>query len=323
MRWRLVAALASAVVLVAAPALARSSARLAYTRGSNADTCPDEAALRSSVATRLGYDPFDDGAPAIVTATISRTGGYEGIVQFRDEHGHAHGEKKLTSSADDCAELASAMALTISIVLDPRAAMGATAPEDKPSPSPHESPFEEVQPVRAEPPSPAPPAPAEPAFVRVGAEGLAVVGAAPAPTAGIAALVGIARGKLSLDLEARADLPASLMQDDGTGVRSSLLVANLVPCGHVAIASFCALASAGALHGEGLNVGTPDRQVTFYAAAGARGGIEVPLTGAIVARVHADLLLPITRTSLKSRGLEYWTTPPVSGVLALGVIAHF
>jgi hypothetical protein len=273
---------------------------------------------------RLGYDPFDDRSPAVVTATVSRSQIYEGVVQFRDEHGRAYGKKELTSSADDCTELASAMALTISIVLDPRAAMGETERKDvPPPPPPHDSPFEEERPVRAEPSTPAPPPVFEPVFVRVGAEGLAVVGAAPAPAAGLAAFVGIGRGKLSLDLEARADLPASLTRTDGTGVTSSLLVANLVPCGHVGIATFCALASAGALHGEGSNVGTPDRQVTFYAAAGARGGLELPLARAIVARVHIDVLLPMTRTTLKSRGLEYWTTPPVSGVLALGLFAHF
>ncbi len=328
MRWRIGTALASAVVLLTAPALARTSARLAYTRGPNAETCVDEAGLRSSVATRLGYDPFDDRAPALVTATISRAGAgaYEGVVQFRDEHGRTLGEKRLTSSAEDCSELASAMALTISIVLDPRAAMGTPARDENgqpPSPQPHESPFEEERPVRAEQPEPAPTPAAEPVFVRVGAEALAVVGAAPAPNAGIAAFIGLGRGKLSLDLEARADLPASLTRADGTGVSSSLLVANLVPCGHFGIASICALASAGALHGEASNVGSPDRQVTFYAAAGARGGLEVPLAGAVVARAHADLLLPVTRTTLRGRGEEYWTTPPVSALLALGLFARF
>ncbi|MDF2693701.1 MAG: hypothetical protein K0S65_2084 [Labilithrix sp.] len=273
---------------------------------------------------RLGYDPFDDRAPAIVTATVARSQIYEGVVQFRDEHGRAYGKKELTSSADDCTELASAMALTISIVLDPRAAMGETERKDVPPPPPsHDSPFEEERPVRAEPSPPSAPPAAEPVFVRVGAEGLAAVGAAPATAAGIAAFVGIGRGKLSLDLEARADFPASLTRGDGTGVSSSLLVANLAPCGHLAIAMFCALASAGALHGEGLNVGAPDRKVTFYAAAGARAGLELPLTRAVFARVHADVLLPMTRTTLRSRGVEYWTTSPISGVLALGLFARF
>lgn len=322
MQLRLLAVLASAFVLTATPALARRPARIDYTRSADAEACPDESGLRSAVATRLGYDPFEENASPLVTASVTRPSGYEASIQFRDEHGRAQGEKKLTSSAGDCTELASAMALTISILLDPRALMGRPEPPaPPPPPDPHDSPFEPERPP-SPPPSPAPPA-RESVLVRVGAEALASVGAAPGPAMGVVGFIGVGRGVLSIDLEARADFPASAMRSDGTGVRSSLLVGTVAPCGHFGIAALCALASAGALHGEGLNVGTPERHATFYAAAGARAGIEIALARALLARVHADALLPLTRTTLKNRGVEYWTSPPVAGVLALGLMGHF
>src|SRR5262245_21131356 len=154
MRLRLVAVLASAFALTAAPTFARRSARIVYSRDPNAAECPDEVGIRNAVAMRLGYDPFEESASSIVTASVVRSRVYEGVVQLRDEHGRVQGEKKLTSSADDCTELASAMALTISIVLDPRAAMGETERPDArpPLPDPHDSPFEPERPRPLLPP---------------------------------------------------------------------------------------------------------------------------------------------------------------------------
>ena len=71
-------------------------------------------------------------------------------------------------------------------------------------------------------------------------------------------------------------------------------------------------------------MGTPERDATVYAAVGARLGLEIPVFGeGIFARIHVDPILPITRTTLKNRGVEYWTAPPVSAALAIGVVGQF
>lgn len=317
---------ALALVLVATNAFARRPARLVYTRAPNTMACPDEAGLRSAVSTRLGYDPFEGAAAttAVVDVSVTKSTKLESSVRFRDEHGRLHGKKEISSAADDCAELAAAMALTISILLDPDAILGqppagAAAPPALHA-GPHESPFT----PEAPPPPPAPAAPSvDPWRVRLGADAIGSVGAAPAPALGLGAFAGLGRGALSLDFEVRADLPASITRDDGTGVRSSLVLGTVAPCGHLHVLALCVLGSAGALHGEGLNVGTPERDVTFYAAAGARAAVELTLSRTVFARMRADALAPLTRTTLKNRGSEYWSSPPVTGALALGLGVTF
>src|SRR5438132_1381316 len=137
MGWRLAVTTTIALAFVTTPVLARRSARLVYSRAPQAESCPVEADLRSAVATRLGYEPFEAGAPA--------------------------------------------------------------------------------------------------------------------PAIGAGGFIGLGRGSITLDLEGRADFPASLRRDDGSGVSSSLVVGTVAPCGHLKILVFCGTASAGALHGEGLS----------------------------------------------------------------------
>jgi hypothetical protein len=49
---------ALAVLSASRWAYATPSARLVYSRGHGAESCPDEHALREAVAARVGYDPF-------------------------------------------------------------------------------------------------------------------------------------------------------------------------------------------------------------------------------------------------------------------------
>lgn len=51
---------------------ANPSGRLVYARGPGADSCPDEETVRSSVAARLGYDPFFAWARTPVVVEVLR-----------------------------------------------------------------------------------------------------------------------------------------------------------------------------------------------------------------------------------------------------------
>jgi hypothetical protein len=313
-----------ACLLCAGPASAQRSADLIYTRGAGAEQCANEAGLRSAVATRLGYDPFARPGPksGTVSASIGRVadGTLQAVVRLDSPSAAADAQRELQSAADDCDELAAAVALTISILVDPRAAMGGGPSPARVSAAPPdtcESPFA--------PETPLPPAPvrAAPLGVRVGFDTVATVGAAPAPAFGVAAFVGLQRRWVSLDLEGRADLPASTMRDDGTGVRSSLLLGTLSPCAHAGVVALCAVGSVGALRGQGIGAGSPERDATAYVAFGPRAAVEVPVAEAVVVRSHVDAVVPVTQTTLRSRGVEYWTTPPVYLALAVGAFGRF
>src|SRR5438067_9395170 len=74
---RLILALAAALLAAdpsAPPSPPGYSAKLSYTRAAEAMACPDEQIVRSGIAQRLGYDPFDAFAAREVRARVRREG---------------------------------------------------------------------------------------------------------------------------------------------------------------------------------------------------------------------------------------------------------
>jgi hypothetical protein len=310
---------ALALFLAAEPAWARPTARLTYTRAPGAESCPDEGAMRTLVATRLGYDPFAPDAPVRVEASLTRAAsGYRAVVRSLDALGAVKGQRELSSRGDDCAELGTTLAMTMSILLDPRIFLQPGAPPTRPARDSDDSPF---TPERRVQPPPAPPA--EPVAIRAGADVTGDLGAAPSVAAGAGVFVGVGRRFWSVDVEGRVDLPAQLLRPDGTGVRSSLMVGMLVPCFHADLFVGCSVVAMGALQGEGVNVGSPAQGATFYAAAGLRAGFEAPLSARLAIRLHTDLMAPLTRTTLSDRAQDVWTTPALYVATGVGVLGHF
>src|SRR4051794_17297320 len=86
-----------------ATASAAPSARLVYGRGAEADACPDEAALRSAVSTRVGYDPFFPYSPRAVVATIrgGEGGGFPARIELGDDQ-RATAVRELVSRETSC-----------------------------------------------------------------------------------------------------------------------------------------------------------------------------------------------------------------------------
>ena len=82
--------------------------------------CPDQAQLRSAAVARLGYDPFVMNAPSTLYATISRTArGLRGEIRLEDPSRENPGARQIESTSGDCTELGKAMALAISVAIDP------------------------------------------------------------------------------------------------------------------------------------------------------------------------------------------------------------
>ncbi len=121
--WRLTPlAFALMVIAIAMPAAAAEQrhARLLYVRGSGAETCPDEEAIRQAVAARLGYEAFKADAILGIAVSVSKD---EHLLRARvlleRANGQSIGERELTSGPYECTELASAIELAISIAIDP------------------------------------------------------------------------------------------------------------------------------------------------------------------------------------------------------------
>jgi hypothetical protein len=322
---------ASAVVLFALTittrALAFPSSRFVYVRGEGAESCPDEPAVRKAVAARLGYDPFFPAADKTIVAQIVRDGdGLGGRVQLVDQQGMVKGLREFKTAPGDCAELVAAMSLAISIAIDPTLQTEAPAPV---KPSREREPEEAPQPVpqvdRVEPPSPsaAPGPPSrrqrEALEVRPALLATTSVGIAPGVPIGLALSVGVRQKNVSVALEGRRDFPSSTLAPGRGTVSASLWVGTIAPCVHSSALFVCAVGSIGSLRGEGVNVRTPHVDHGLYAAAGGRGGLEVPLQGPLFLRMELDFLATLARVELEVDGAPAWTAPAYSAVLGAGL----
>lgn len=336
MRRALAILLGLVVVIASRSARAqRTPARLVYERAPELEAvCPDRGGLVDLVAGRLGYDPFDDGAARALDVTIARQGTLvRGTLALVDAEGHRGRERVFTESEGACGELASTLALTASILLDPTSLTGApkaavvtpARTAELPSPTPEHL---DVPPDEPPPPSPPPPPPPRLAG-RVGAALLGTAFAEPGPSLGFAVLGGVQLERVSVDVEGRADLPRSVTRD-GLRAMTSLVLVTLAPCVRFGAALACALGSMGALEGSVEANGTEQSRSSFYAAAGVRLGAELPLGHHVSLRLHGDALATLTRTSLdatttaeRANATHLWSTPPLSVALGLGAAYLF
>ncbi len=292
-----------ALVLCAAPATAEPAvARFVYTSGAGAERCPDAEAIRSAVAARLGHDPFDDRADAVVMAEVEQVDDHlRARVRLADRVGGVRGERDFVSQQSDCAELTSAMALAISIAVDPVHA--ALTP-----PPPPTAPVASVETREA-------------ITFSATLGGLGALGASVGANAGATLGLRATSGHTSLAVEGRLDLPAASSVGGGT-ISSNLLAASLLPCYGSAF-SLCGIFMAGVLQSRGKNLVDARDASTRTFAAGARAQFEWPLGDTIAARLHADLVAPLSRTRLLVGSTEVWISPALSVAAGAAVVLRF
>lgn len=333
-RRRAIVSLAT-ILLASSEARARQhavppSARLVYTRD-GVGHCPDESAIKSEVLARLGYDPFSQDASRVVTATISSSsGGLRAEIELRDETASAVGSRALTSTTNDCAELAAAMVLAISVAIDPTI-LARPAPEA--APREREPPLSPEAPLSKPPKAEAPtsPSPPSPPSVR-GVLGV-LAGGSTGSTPGISftsAIFGrVQRDRLALEIEGRAHL-ASTARSSAGAVEASLLLAVLAPCYQVKPPSLpqlsstlCVAIALGALRGEGSGVSVPRRESSLHAAAGPRVGLEWAIARSLALRIGVSAFVPLVETRLVLNTDTVWSSSPVVFDASLGALVAF
>ena len=303
--------------------------RFEYTRLQGGSACPDSATIQAGVSARLGYEPFDDHAGDVVRVTIQSSGhGLEARIEMTDDKGGPKAERRLVSRERDCAELASAVELAVSIAIDPFRLAPATiqqGPGVTPAkPADHRSDKESARsgPAVCVDTAPSTSSPRGPLSGLATAGMVGSLGAAPSPAVGVAIGAALRAGSWSLGLEGRADFPTSKGLRAGEA-RTGLLAASLLPCAHLGVAAFCALGTAGALRASGHGL-VDARQVTLpYAAVGARLALAFPVSPRWSVRFHGDVTAPLTESKVVVDGDVVWTSPILSAALGLGVAANF
>jgi hypothetical protein len=296
------------------------SSRLVYSRGAGAEQCPEEEALRKEVAARLGYDPFFVWAERTIVARIERARqGFRATVQLLDAKGIVQGSRSLSSSSNDCADVATSVALVISIGIDPEHAQR-QAREDTPVPLPEPSAsISSVAPaaMSAAPPDRAsdipnratPTARIEP---EAGAGAWTAAGLAPRVSFGLAAWAGLTWSPAALYLEGRDGF------DAGDDISTSVLALSLVPCVRRDPLFACFVGSWGELRAEASRSAT-----ARYLSAGARLGFDLEIFHQLFLRTHLDGAVPLDRTIIQVNGRTAWQLPVLSGALGVEASLHF
>jgi len=313
-----------------APATKRDAvaARLQYTLSSGAERCPDARTIEQAVSTRLGYPVFEREPPTRwVRVQIGATPrGLRAKLEVLGEGDVSLGARAIESSAD-CGELASTLALAISIALDPTQMLAPkVAPEAVAEPCPVCPvcpPLQAIDVERAPAVAADPPAPDPPSF-----EGY---GMAVGPTLGIGVLPKVS-GAGHMELFARwtrISVHAGGVIHPGAGVDgidAQLLMGQLALCARMVnwpgiIGSLCAAASVGSL--GGYQAANDDHDTSLSAAGGAQARVAADLIGPVFGEARADLEANFIRTTLRVGDAPAWTTPPFWAQLSLSVGVRF
>lgn len=331
-------ALGLAVFTLGVPRLAAAfpTSRLVYSRAPGTEQCPDQEIVRRAVATRLGYDPFFPSSDKTIVARIWRDGEQlKGDVELVDEHGLRLGRREFTGAGGECADLVRAMALSISIAIDPKSAETyGKGPPDEPAAG------ASAEPVAAAPEPPAAPPPAVPRGVvpasepprlasvtapaLVGSAGLglsALFELVPKTTLGAFGFASVQRGRWSLGLEGRADLPVTAKLR-GVDLRASSYALSVAPCWHVGFAFACELSSLGLLSATGVDSGSKSGTRALV-SVGARLGAELSLLPSLGLILQADGLISPWPVELVAQGNSLWRSPVLAGALGLAGVVHF
>jgi hypothetical protein len=302
----------------------RPRVRLRYDRAAEASACPTEPDLRAAVAARLGYDPFvTDATVDTLDVHVRKKGrGLEGSIERTTTSVTAPGRPTLIfSPARDCAELAASLAVALAIAVDPLGLGREEPPAPEPPPPP---PPAAPLPPPALAPKKAPPVPAPKTPTRlVVAVGPALsIGALPGPSFGVRAAAGVAHGWFEAAVEGRFDPPVEAKGASGS-VDASLVLGTLLPCFHYRFVVACAQVSFGALRGSGNDLDRTREANTFYAAAGARTGVEIPLGSHFAVRILAEGQVPLRPTRLEANDAPVWSTPPFAAALVPMLVGRF
>ncbi len=296
----------------------RRGARLTWARGAGAERCVGLLGLQEDVKARLGYDPFALPSELAIEGVIVRgTKGFRAELVVRDGADRPLGTRQLASAEPDCRSLGEAVAVAITVAVDPEASGVAT-------------PLVEEVPATSVPPAPvaAPPSP---------------IAATPHGHATLAggASVGLVPGVVPMvSLRVRANLGERVeigvgghflaeSQQDGLGyaLTSGGVEGCFVPSLAVRWLRWCADVQVGAfqvyVHAAEL---APVEVGAFpWAGAGTGPALSLPITGPLHLDASISALVPLARRQAFLRGQTdpIWEQSVVTGHADLGLGASF
>ncbi|MDF2695595.1 MAG: hypothetical protein K0S65_3978 [Labilithrix sp.] len=307
------------------------SYRLLWIREDDAASCPGPSAVARGVRERLGYDPFRDDARAAIEAHVDRAGG-TWRVSLRFSDGTREATKRFESPSSDCAAVAQAAELAISLAIQGNelaraesAIVPAESGADAGPPGIADQSSGSAAPTEASrdrpPPPPQPSLPAFEGMLAVSSVG--ALGLLPQPALGldVHGLVRLRRGVfVSLGMahvpEVRADDPAFRLGStlgrvgaclDPTGASRP----RLVGCAHVDLGSTFVVV-------RELTPTAPGSKVFGGVSAGILF-VQPFRPFALLVEAEAMAPVPAYDLSLSGTGRVIYSSPFVSGFLRVGL----
>ena len=296
---------------------------LHYELGDGAGDCPTRQSLRAKVSERLGYDPFRPASSGAVEVRIRARGArYTGAVKLVGLGERLDGERRVQAEVRGCDELIDALALTVSLALDPDAVDRVKRPrrgrDMRVGARPRWGPVSR--------PAPRPLAPLKEAsageLVGGGWAMSARTGLVAGTSPGVSPLaqVGVSyRGpSLGAGLELRAELPTPVEREGGE-VGGNVLAVAATGCVRWGVLRGCAVATVGALmlHSDGvLNARST---ALFYGSAGARMGLSLPLSTDLSLEGVLDMEVPMVRARVRLGDTIVWRAERLHGLASVGI----
>lgn len=320
---------------------AAKTVRLVYVRDAGVEGCPAEPEVRAAVTGRLGYDPFRPDALSTLLARVSKSGiGFTGSIELIDGAGLSRGKREMSTEGESCDEMARAMALSMSIAVDPeRAADGAAPPAAEPAAAeipptsepkgaatpeePAPGPMEPAASPRSVADEPAAPAPSSPTRLGVSVAGIGMAGVAPSLAYGGGLWLHGRRGAWSLGLGGRLLRSPSEPVAGLTELDVILATAELHGCWHRAFLEQCLVGLAGASSVSARGISQPGSDTGAFGAVGLRTGAGVSISRALELFARLEGLVIMAPVRPQVDGQDVWAAPSLAASLAAGARADF
>jgi hypothetical protein len=279
--------------------------------------CPSAGELRAGVVSQLGYDPFtsDVSEPRLRVAIAKLTDGTEAQIEWVDRAQQSEGERRLTSSDSDCAELARSLPFALAVQIQLHTS-------ERPQPAPvapvpnRVRPTERKRHVVAEPPKAR-------RAVLVGAGALLRHGMNPGFNPGLRVFGVLSREPWSLELSGHATLPTELRRADGSGFSARELGANLAPCARWFPFGFCVVGSLSVLHVRGQGVERVASPSSTTGGVGARLQLLWPTLERFGVVLQLEALAVLGPRDVLLNQEVAWSTAPMAFTAILDFAAIF
>jgi hypothetical protein len=293
--------------------------------------CPDEAELRSLVASRIGGVPYVAEGAWEVRVTVRATGGgLEAQVSLLGPDGQERGTHALASEGD-CTALMTSVALTLSLVHDTvreesagrdagahgleSSTVGETSESTETSHALTTSERSSTTAGTAVSPSTALPA------LRwwLGLGPVVGYGLLPSASFGLRAVAAVGGETLVVRIGLRADLPRAL--NEGTPVlRLGWVLASLGVCGRYRALTACGLARLSVAYVPPAG----DPRTTFPRSVGGGLGAELGVrlwgTGRSMLQAHAGFSVPLQRMRVSVEGTPLFRENPLDVTVGLAIL---